>query len=119
MLLDATERSSLWSLSLLETWTVLYGGASARRPNALLHFGRHRIRTDPSGMANEPMTVRVCAGVNVFPGSWIVDPCMGKGMTSRMAHYFQWNAVGMELNPKRLALTVKWLERHGYEVETA
>jgi hypothetical protein len=120
MFLSAVKRSPAWRLRLLEEWTVFYGSpgsASVRRPNTLLHFGSNEIHTDPDGMAGEPMTIRVCAGIDKAPGAWVVDPCMGKGMTSRMAHYFGWNALGVELNPKRLAYTVKWLERQGYEVE--
>jgi len=116
MLLAVAEGSG-WGLPLLEQWTVYYGSpgsASVRRPNRLLHFGRERIATDPSGMAGEPMTIRACAGLSLPPGSTVVDVCMGKGMTSRMAHYFGWNCVGTELNPKRLAVTVAWLERQGY-----
>lgn len=109
-----------WPFILLEEWTVFYGSpgsASVRRPNTLLHFGSKKISTNPEGMAGEPMTIRVCAGIDAPPGSWVIDPCMGKGMTSRMAHYFDWNVVGVELNQKRLAYTVKWLERQGYEIE--
>jgi hypothetical protein len=68
-------------------------------------------------MAGEPMTIRVCAGLQLPPGSVVVDPCMGKGMTSRMAHYFDWDCVGVEINPKRLAKTIEWLGRQGYDVE--
>lgn len=108
-----------WFLGLQEEWTVYYGSpgsASVKRPNTLLHFGDEPIKTDPSDMAGEPMTIRVCAGAGVPPGEWVVDPCIGKGMTSRMAHYFQWNCVGMELNQKRMDKTISWLSGRGYRI---
>lgn len=119
MFIDAMDRSGL-AVPLLNEYTVHYGSpgsASCRRPNTLFHFGDVPITTDPSGMHGEPMTIRVCAGIeDKPPGSTVIDPCIGKGMTSRMAHYFGWNCIGTELNPKRLSKTVGWLERQGYEV---
>ena len=121
MALDAVARNLAWRLPLLEQWTVYYGSpgsASVRRPNVLLHFGRMPLTTAPTGMAGEPMTIRACAGLRLAPGSWVVDPCMGKGMTSRMAHYFGWNCVGVEINAKRLAAARAWLRRQGYQEES-
>lgn len=120
MLLDAVARNDKWNLPLLEKWTVFYGSPgsiSVKRPNILLHFGNEKITTNPEGMAGEPMTTRTCAGVGLKTGSWIVDPCVGKGMTSRQAHYFDWNCVGNELNPDRLEKTLQWLRSQGYEIK--
>jgi hypothetical protein len=103
----------------LEQWTVYYGSpgsASVRRPNVLLHYGIERLPTDPSGMAGEAMTIRVCAGLSLPPGSLVLDPCMGKGMTSRMAHYFDWDCIGTEINAGRLSKTIGWLRGQGYVV---
>lgn len=117
---DAISRAGdTWPLPLVEQWEVFYGSpgsASVRYPNALLHYGHERIATDPSGMASEPMTIRVCAGLDFRPGSWVIDPCMGKGMTSRMAVYFDWNCVGVEINQARLDKTLAWLARQGYKI---
>lgn len=106
-----------WSLPQQGEYTVYYGSpgsASVRRPNTLLHFGYVPLATNPSAMAGEAMTIRTCAGLGLLPGAWIVDPCIGKGMTSRMAHYFGWNCFGTELNAARLAVTCAWLEKQGY-----
>lgn len=118
MMVDAASRAD-WGLPLIEQWTVFYGtpgSASVRRPNVLLHFGSPRITTDPTGMAGEPMTVRVCAGLRLPQNSRVVDFCMGKGMVSRMAHYFDWDCVGTELNAKRLSKTLEWLRKQGYQI---
>lgn len=120
MLHAAIARSTRWSLPFLEDWAVFYGSpgsTSVRRPNRLLHFGAVPLSTDPTGLAGEPMTIRACAGLGLPVGSWVIDPCMGKGMTSRMAHYFDWNCCGTELNPARLAKTLQWLERQAYTIE--
>jgi len=116
LLLDAVARHSGWTMPLIEEWTVYYGSPgsqSVRRPNTLLHFGREKLRTDPSGMAGESMTIRACAGL-AQPIRCVIDPCMGKGMTSRMAHYFGWNCIGSEINPKRLEVARRWLRTQGY-----
>lgn len=116
---DAVSRCAIWELPLCETWTVFYGSPGSRsclRPNTLLHYGREPIATDPSGMSGEPMTIRVFEGLALAPGMVICDPCIGKGMTSRMAHYFGCHCAGMELNKYRLDYTITWLVKHGYEI---
>jgi hypothetical protein len=111
-------KTSEWNLPLLREYTVHYGspaGASCRRPNVLLHYGTTVLTTDPTGMHGEAMTRCVFEGL-VFPtGTVIVDPCTGNGMTSRMAHYFDCDFVGTELNSKRLDYTISWLLKHGYK----
>ena len=111
-LLRAFERCGI-SVPLRRRYEVLYSG----HPNALFHFGLRVLHTDPSGMSGEAMTLRACAGVCAPSGSWVVEPCTGKGMTSRMAHCFGWNLVGSELNQKRLDVTLAWLKRQGYAIE--
>lgn len=117
MFLDAVGRCPGWTLPLLEQWTVYYGSpgsASCRRPNVLLHFGTDPLRTDPSGMAGVPMTRRVFEGISLDAPVTVADPCMGKGMTSRLAHDRVWNVVGTELNARRLDYTIRWLLKAGY-----
>ncbi|WP_330633686.1 hypothetical protein [Halocatena halophila] len=119
LMLDAVERTSTWTLPLKGEYTVYYGSPGSRsrqRPNKLLYFGEEELATDPSGLDGEPMTIRACAGLDVEPGSTVFDPCMGKGMTSRMALYYQWDCFGTEINPKRLGKTLTWLERKDFEV---
>ena len=117
LLLEAVQQHYDWSLPLQRIYDVLY--AKPQRPNALLHFGSGPLATDPSGLAGEPMTLRAIAGTRPEPGTWIVDPCMGLGMTSRMAHGLGLNCFGCELNPQRLARTTAWLVKHGYTLEDA
>lgn len=108
-----------WRWPLLELWTVQYG--SPKRPNMLLHFGREKLSTDPSGLHNEAMTRCVFEGVDWHRfgrRATVGDPCMGLGTTSRMADAFDLHCVGTELNPTRLARTIDWLVKHGYREVT-
>lgn len=118
MLLAAVERCAAWRLPLLEEWTVYYGTPGSRgcmRPNTLLHFGEQPLLTDPSGLRGVEMTRVVFAGLDLPPGTTVADPCMGKGMTSRLAHERGWHCIGTELNHRRLDFTIRWLQRQGYE----
>jgi len=112
MMMAAIERCREWTLPLQIEWTVYYG--SPKRPNVLLHFGTSLIATDPAGMSGEAMTLTALVGLGYPPGVTIADPCIGKGMVSRLAHKLGWNCVGTELNPKRLDRTIEWLLKHGY-----
>lgn len=118
--LNTVRMTESWDLPLQDRFTVFYGSPGSRsrqNPNMLLHFADTPLQTDPSGLDGEPMTIRACAGVDVGPEATVFDPCIGKGMTSRMALYYQWDCIGTEINPKRLGKTITWLERHDFEVE--
>lgn len=119
MFLDAVDRTETWTLPLSDQFKVFYGSPGSRskqNPNLLMHFSDSELQTDPTGLDGEPMTIRACAGLDAPAGTWVFDPCIGKGMTSRMALYYQWNCVGTELNSKRLGKTITWLERKGFDV---
>ena len=117
MFTDAVDRCDGWTLPLLEEWTVYYGSGGSRsciRPNKLLHFGTQQLATDPTDLRGIKMTECVFDGLGLPARSLVVDPCMGKGMTSRVSHSHGLCCVGTELNPKRLAKTQEWLLKHGY-----
>jgi hypothetical protein len=112
MLVDAIGRCPAWSLPLIEEWVVEYG--SPKRPNALLHFGRNKSTTDPSGMSGVTMTRTALMGIDIPSRTAIADPCMGLGTTSRVAHMLETSCVGTELNEKRLDVTIDRLRKMGY-----
>ena len=91
-------------------WRVLYGPAKDPLPNMLWYSGP-RASCDPTGMRGEPMTRHVIESVAV-PGALVFDPCCGKGMTARCAIRSGMRFAGVELNPKRAAVTTAWLEKH-------
>lgn len=111
LFLDAVKRQRGF-LPLIEEWEIVY--SAQRRPNRLLHFGATPISTDPSGMHGDPMTKRVFEGLGQTQGMTVLDPCTGKGTTSRMAHWFGMNFVGLDLNAHRLDHTINWLRKQGY-----
>lgn len=115
MFTRVAERTPGWALPLLESWEVLYG--SPKRPNVLLHYGRTPLNADPSGLSGEPMTRLVFDALALPAGSLVADPCMGLGMTARMAVEHDLDVLGTELNPTRLGRTVAWLQRQGYVEE--
>ena len=116
MLRAAIRRQPRWTLPERATYPVLYGSKAKPLPNALLHYGQADLTEDPSGLRWEPMTRRALSGLDLRPGEVIVDPCTGKGMTSRMAHALGLHFVGSELNPARLDVTLGWLRRKGYDI---
>lgn len=111
-LLEAVKRFRAWKLPFLEEWRVNYGSPS--RPNALLHWGREYSTTDPTCWSGDAMVRRVFEGVELRESGVVVDPCVGSGTTSRVAHYFGQNFVGTDFNAIKLERAVNWLVHHGY-----
>lgn len=99
---------------MFEHWNVLYG--VPKRPSLLRHFGHKRLGVDPSGMWGRKMMETVFSGLRLSPGDWVLDPCIGKGLTGRLAHRFSLNCFGSELDRKRLLFAVEWLRKRGYEI---
>ena len=48
-----------------------------------------------------------------LPGDVVLDPCLGLGMTTRVAHKLNLHVLGMELHPERLARSIDDLARLG------
>jgi len=111
-------RSKRWRLPLVQEWQVFYGTPGrmpCTKPNFLLHFGTGKIDVDPTGLTGINMAATVFKGLEITSEDWIFDPCMGIGLTSRLAHLFGANCIGSELSEKRLSDCVKWLLKQGYE----
>lgn len=111
-LLKAVNCSTLWDLPFLDQWQVNYGSPS--RSNALLHWGREYLTTDPTCWSGDAMVRRVFEGIELRKSGVVVDPCVGSGTTSRVAHYFGQNFVGTDFNAGKLERAVNWLVRRGY-----
>ncbi len=112
-------------------WTVYYGApvttdgriVSAGHPNLLLAFSELDLPVwfNPSMLRGRAVTDYVFknmldAGL-INSGDIVVDPCVGKGMTARMAHRYGQICYGLELNPKRLSATLEWFLKKGFDVE--
>jgi hypothetical protein len=88
-----------------------------RRPNLVLRFADHEWNGDPTDLAGQKVTEHVFDREPVARDRTpVADPCVGKGMTARVAHNCGVPCLGMELNPKRLAVTLAWLTRRGLEI---
>lgn len=97
-------------LHRMRRWDISYGRPA--RPNALLLYGLDDVAIDLGPNTHgEPITRTVLAAV-VKPGSVVLDPCCGKGMTARTTHHRGGYFRGSELNSKRLEVTASWLRKH-------
>lgn len=104
---DLDERMSAHHLPLQRRWEVTYG--SDRRPSTLVLYGEKSISLQmPVPPHGEAVTGAVL-GALVRPGTIVLDPFTGLGMTARITHKLGGYFRGTELNPKRMERTVKWL----------
>lgn len=93
-----------------QRWTVQYGHPP--RPNVLLYAGPSLPGGfDPSAL-NGPALPRACVAAVAHRGEIVLDPCCGKGFTARAAVLNGMRFRGVELNPKRLEVTERWLRSH-------
>ena len=107
--LDASMRAV--GLPPQRRWAITYGPKKSALPNVLSLFGHSSIEIDlPSPPHGEPVT-RAILGAVVRPGDIVLDPCTGLGMTSRITHALGGYYRGTEMNAKRLAKTIAWLEK--------
>lgn len=90
-----------------QRWRCLYG--NPKLPNALWYSGPGKP-ADVTGLSGVTMTRTALRSV-ATPGSLVLDPCCGKGMTARTAMPLGMRFRGNELNPKRAAVTIQWCER--------
>lgn len=104
------------------SWTTMYSGGSKLLPNRLLYAGPPLPSGfDPSALRDQYLP-RACVGAALeatglvgskrSPRALVLDPCCGKGFTARAAVHHGLAFRGMELNPKRLAVTEGWLRKH-------
>jgi hypothetical protein len=89
-----------------QRWQCVY--TSKKLPNVLWHSGPI-ASCDPTGMGGVAMTAHVLGSVAV-PNALVLDPCCGKGMTARCSVRLGMRFAGVELNPKRGAVTQAWLK---------
>ena len=105
-------------------WIVYYGASvtlnyikCCGRPNRIICFSKKEIPSDfdPIGLKGIALTEYVFSYFHK-KNEIVVDPCIGRGMTSRIAYKYNMHCYGMELNPKRLELTLQWLEKKGHTI---
>lgn len=89
-------------------WEITYGRPA--HPNSLRLYGPQDVPVELVKTHGPPVTATILGAV-VSPGSVVLDPCCGLGMTARNTHKLGGKFRGCELNPKRLAVTAAWLEK--------
>lgn len=86
-------------------------------PAALVH-GSYTGTPDPlpdlQGQDDED-TPRIAIENRTDPGDIVFDPCMGRGLTAVSAHDLGRQSLGLELHPRRLAVTIEKLVDRIYE----
>jgi len=114
---------------LVGLWQVYYGSPPTvgpyihccGRPNNIARFARHTCvpLPDMTGLKGEAVT-NLAFRSSLTDGACgiVVDPCIGKGMTARMACSHGLTCYGAELNPKRLSVTLAWFEKRGYALDS-
>jgi hypothetical protein len=97
------------------SWQVYY---NSTHPNTVSYFSEYPGFTgNPDGMKNEPMTRHIFENI-AKKGEVVFDPCIGLGMTARMAHMFDMICYGNDINPHRLQRTMKWIaQKTGHAIE--
>lgn len=93
-------------------WVVQYRSGSRLLPNALLYAGPPlRADFDPSALDAQALP-RACVAEVAVPGGIVLDPCCGKGFTARAAVAAGMRFRGVELNPARAEVTIRWLSKN-------
>jgi hypothetical protein len=99
-------------------WNITYYGKS---PSALVRarFSSGKpVPLDLNGMDDE-VTPEMAIRASSNPGDWVLDCCMGRGLTARSAQKAGRRSVGIELHPRRMAVTIAGLVKLGLEAEKA
>jgi DNA modification methylase len=91
-----------------DTWQVFYNSI---HPNMISYFSdKPSFKGNPTGMKNEAMTKYIFKNI-AKKNEIVFDPCIGLGMTARMAYNFDMICYGNDLNPERLEKTMLWLSK--------
>lgn len=92
-------------------WAITYGPKNKQLPLRLTLYGPEDHPIDlGENTYGEAVTREVLRSV-VHPGTIVLDPCTGLGMTSRWTHRFGGCFRGTEMTAKRLAVTEAWLRK--------
>lgn len=98
-------------IGVTRRWTVQYGHPP--RPNVLLYAGPALLDGFGPSALHGAALPRACVAAVARPGEIVLDPCCGKGYTARAAVAAGMLFRGVELNAKRLGVTMEWLRGHG------
>ncbi|HEX9117578.1 MAG TPA: hypothetical protein VGA61_16020 [Anaerolineae bacterium] len=106
------ERVTLKNGIIAQSWDITY---YRKHPNYLvqLAFGAvPPVQGDPTGLDDED-TPRWALLHLKEKQQLVFDPCLGRGLTLRTAHQLGQTCIGMEFNPRRLAVALAYLAQAG------
>lgn len=93
-------------------WTILYGPKKKPLPNTLSLYGATDVNVVMPVPPHGEGVTRAALNACVQPGTVVLDPCTGLGMTARVTHAIGATFRGTELNATRLDRTAEWLRKH-------
>lgn len=81
-----------------------------RNPSRLIYAGQTKppAAIHVAGLDDDDTPGEVMAG---YPRGVVLDPCMGRGLIATVAHKKGWRAIGTELSPWRLSVTLSKMAR--------
>lgn len=104
--------------TFLQRWDITY---YRKHPCVFLLFtfgdDFKYLAGDPSGMDETDATRWALEQVKAVGCSNVFDPCMGQGQTAVLANEVGLPALGTELNPRRMSVTLSKLAESGLAVE--
>lgn len=111
---DLDAAMALYQMQMRRRWQTTYGSPKKAAPCTVALFGScpEPAILMPSPPHGEAVTRAILAAV-VKPGMAVLDLCAGLGMTARITHALGGCFRGVELVPKRLEETSRWLRLKG------
>ncbi|MGH9821669.1 MAG: DNA methyltransferase [Blastocatellia bacterium] len=98
---------------IIGDWSITYGKknpcrllAASWRPEAAV------LGNDFTGVDDLDFPALVIERFSA-PGDLVFDPCFGRGLMARVAHPLNRRFLGLELNPRRMAVTIDSLTKFG------
>jgi len=95
---------------VLEDWAVTYYKKHPSRLIEVLWHDPISHELDLNGVDDGETPFKVCSLLPV--GSKVLDVCAGKGLTAEAALRYGHTFIGLELNPRRLAHSIKKVEAY-------
>ncbi len=103
---------------VLACWPITY---YRRKPCWLVHCTWSNVQplvARADGLDDEETPYWALSQV-AAPGEWILDPVIGRGLTAIAADRLGCRVIGLELHPRRLAVTVDKLVQRGHTARWA
>jgi len=110
---------TITDLAVRQVWNITYFGD---KPGLLYWITGHDDPVDPQSLGFHDMddAHTPAHAIEAFTeeGNFVLDPCLGRGLTAMTCQALGRRCIGMELNPRRLAVALDTLhKKHGLEIK--